>query len=126
MTALEGVGTVGMLDHAGALGAASALAVPAIGYAAKTASDKGAIGAMTDLGDLVRSGGNAAAIAPVQNGVQTAIRAANAPLATGLMGAGITNSIDRAKAGSRANDLANTLIQAKTQGAQGLGGVFAR
>jgi hypothetical protein len=133
MTALEGVGTIGMLDHAGALGAASAMAVPAIGYAAKTSADKASVGGMTRLGDLVRSGGDAAAIAPAQNVVQQGARAANAPLATGatdslirILGAGATDSVGRADANSRAAALANTLIQARARSAPGLGGVFAQ
>jgi hypothetical protein len=133
MTALESVGTVGMLDHAGALGAASAMAVPAIGYAAKTVADKASVGGMTRLGDLVRSGGNAAAIAPAQNVVQRAAQGANAPLSTGAMtslihmlGVGATDSVSRADATSRANTLANTLIRARDQRAPGLGAVFAR
>jgi hypothetical protein len=132
MTGLEGVGTLGALEHAGALGAAGALAVPAIGYAAKKAADNASVRSMTALGDLVRSGGNAAALAPAPNIVQQAAQSANAPLSVGgmntllqLLGPGITGSVARAEPDSRAAALAKTLTQAR-QPPQGLGGIFAR
>jgi hypothetical protein len=134
MTGLEGVGTLGALDHAGLLGAASALAVPAIGYAAKTAADKSAVRGMTALGDLVRSGGDASAVAPPQNIVQQGARAANWPLSAGalngilsLLAPGPAASVARAEPDSRAAALADTLTRARNGVApSGVGAVFAR
>ena len=91
---LGGVATSALAG--GPVGAAGALAVPAVGYAAKSAADAITTGKMTALGDLVRSGGDASALTAAPNAVQSAADAANGPLSSVFLNSGINASLGRA------------------------------
>jgi hypothetical protein len=125
MSALDLGGVATGALAGGPVGASGALAIPAIGYGAKSAADAITTGKMTALGALVRSGGDASALTAAPNAVQSAADAANAPLSSIFLSSGVNASLNRAAPDSRAAALAKILAQ-HAPAPSGVGSAFAQ